>query len=96
MRELRSKMESQNFTKWIDSKRIPSLRIGDRLFYVDAFLDNGRPDVAASHVYVPLSVTENNVFVREVTDDGLKMAVLAEYARENGSVLAVDPWRKAR
>ncbi len=82
-------------TKWIDGRTIPSFRIGNRVFYVEATAKDGRPDTTASHVYSPIGVSGDNVFVRELNDT-MKMAVLAEYFREACAAEKVDAWRKAR
>ena len=68
-------------TRWIDCTKVPSLRIDNHLFYVQTVIRDGSPAVAASCVYSPISASGDNVFVRELSN-GLKMAVLAEYFRE--------------
>ena len=88
-------MNSDSPFRWIDSESIPSLRIKDKIFYVEAVMREGLPNLSASHVYSPLHVAGANVYVREVSE-GLKMVVLAEYAREARSTLSINPWRKAR
>jgi len=82
-------------TRWLDCREIPSLRIGGKLFYVQAVVKDGRPDVSESRVYSPISVSGDSVFAR-VSHDTEKMAVLAEYFREVRANEKVDAWRKTR
>jgi len=82
-------------TRWLNCREVPSLRIGGKLFYVQAVVKDGRTDISESQVYSPISVSGDRVFAR-VSHDTEKMAVLAEYFRETYAAQRVNAWRKAR